>query len=394
MSSYSIVIVSNEVPKPEPTSAGERLIREFYFALKESGHTPIFLAPKPRNGYAATYDVPRHFVDSEETVMKRFTAPLRHSLGAVPNLSFYMALRQDEKAVSLLQEAVVIDMQWSSNILLAPLFRWINPDAKLVGTFHDINEQRIKRRAAVEPDQLKTLIWSTVGSVVGVVEGLATVFLDLVIVLSDKDRFLLRSPKKFKDKVHAVIPPVYLESSKKLSTRSAGHEIVFVGTMYRWENHHAVEWFIQKVLPLIWEEKPEIEFTVVGESPSADLVQMAKDSRIKFTGFLDDIEVAYDAATLLVSPIKLGSGVKFKTLDAILRGIPVVSTTAGVEGIAKVDWVSALAEDPSTFAQKVLKVLDNYDYFVNKSLDYAIDARGIYSKESYQALIRKLYLEI
>ncbi|WP_326503540.1 glycosyltransferase [Rothia nasimurium] len=391
MSQYSVVILSHEVPKPEPTSAGERLIRELYFALREAGHTPIFLASVPRNGYAPAYDLPRYFVATGTRPLERAVARLTRSFTWIPNISFYMALMRDKQAMSLLQEAAVIDMQWSSNVLLAPLMRRINPTARLVGTFHDINEQRLKRRSASEPQPIKSSLWCAQAITSGLLEGLTTRFLDRTVVLSDKDRALLRAPKKVKDRVYTVIPPVYLDFSQPKLQRKPGHNVVFVGTMYRWENHQAVEWFIRQVLPLIWAKRPEIKFTVVGESPSHDLMKLGEDARIEFTGFVDDLEPIYAQATLLVSPIKLGSGVKFKTLDAILRGIPLVSTGAGIEGIAQVSWASALAESPQAFAEKVLAVLDDYETFAQKAGQSAVEASRVYSKEAYQGKIKEVY---
>lgn len=392
MIKYSVVIISHEVPKPEPTSAGERLIRELYFTLKDIGHTPIFLAPVPRNGFAPAYDVPAHFVEVGqgpiERLINRATLPVATW---VPNIRLYMALLRDKSALEILRQARIIDMQWSANVLLAPLLRKINPYAKLVGTFHDINEQRLKRRAITEPHGAKAALWRFQGVLAGKADSVALRSLDKAVVLSEKDRALLTAPLTIKDKVYTVIPPVYIEMNQKSERQPDLNHLVFIGTMYRWENHQAVEWFIQDVLPIIWKENSKIRLTVVGESPSPELVELGNDSRITFTGFVENLEPIYAEASLIIAPIHLGSGVKFKTLEAILRGIPVVSTGAGVEGIAKVDWVSAIAQTPESFARSVRNVLSNYDSYTEKAKKSSLEAQRVYSKNTYQMLIKEVY---
>lgn len=392
MKAYSTVIVSTEVPKPEPTSAGERLIRELYFALEAKGQSPVFLAPVPRNGYAKNYDVAAHFIPVDVHPAMRSLQKLLSPVSTwTPNLSFFFAMIADSKARTILRNAQIIDLQWTSNVLLAPLVRLLNPTAHLVGTFHDVAEQRLRRRAREERHPLKSAVWVAQAFASRRMDRVAIKSLDRAVVLSEKDRLLLKSFSAEFDKIIPVIPPVYLQSDSLVERKPNLNEILFVGTMYRWENHQAVEWFITDILPRIWVDKPGVHFTVVGESPSRDLLKLGEDPRITFTGFVDNVEPFYAAAGLVVAPIKLGSGVKFKTLDAILRAIPIVTTNAGVEGVANVGWVSAVAHTPESFAQRVIEVLDQYEKFASRADRARHDALITYSQKKYRKIIGEVY---
>lgn len=392
MEKKKAVILTPEIPKTEPTSAGERLIRELYFALEAHDYEPVFVAPAPRNGYATEYDVRRYFVDVAEEGLQHGVAKIRTGVSTwTPNLEFCLALRQDKGAQKLLREAELIDLQWSASILLAPWIRSLNKSARIVGTYHDISEQRLKRRSSVEGHPLKSLAWKSQALVSRYADTLANRFLDRIVVLSEKDRSLLPVASKDHDKVLAVSPPVYFDAALPLAWEPAENNLLFVGTMYRWENHQAAQWFIQEILPLIWAKRPDVTFTVVGESPSSDLLDIGKDPRITFTGFVESVEPYYASAAAVVAPLQLGSGVKFKTLDAILRGIPVVATGVGVEGIAKVDWVSGMAHTPAGFAEQVLKVLDSPELYHLKAKESQAEALSFYSQESYREQIGLAY---
>ncbi len=392
MKKYSVVIVSPQVPKPEPTNAGERLIRELYFALEAQGHNPIFLAPFPRNGLADFYDVSAQFVQVEKTSLEKTVQKVLSPISTwTPNLIFFISMVRDKEARAILKRAKIIDLQWTSSVLLAPLIRLLNPSAQITGTFHDISEQRLKRRARTADSPLKSLAWRAQAAVSGRADGLVVRSLNQAIVLSEKDRLLVKCSPIQSDKVVSVIPPVYLDMGSLPARHPDLNQILFVGTMYRWENHQAVEWFIKDILPLVWAKKPDVKFTVVGQSPSSDLIKQAADPRITFTGFVEDLELYYAEASMVVAPLQLGSGVKFKTLDAILRSIPVVATSAGIEGIAKVEWASALAHSAESFAQRVLDVLDNYDAFTQKAHRAQQEALEVYSQEAYRKLIGEVY---
>ena len=57
-------------------------------------------------------------------------------------------------------------------------------------------------------------------------------------------------------------------------------------------------------------------------------------------------------------PLRYGAGVKFKVIDAMSYGVPVVSTTVGAEGIGDSSWFAAISDDPQRLAEALLECLD------------------------------------
>jgi glycosyltransferase involved in cell wall biosynthesis len=60
---------------------------------------------------------------------------------------------------------------------------------------------------------------------------------------------------------------------------------------------------------------------------------------------------------VFVCPVRSGSGVRVKLLEAFASGIPTVSTRLGAEGLATKDGeVCSLADDADGTAQKILRL--------------------------------------
>jgi glycosyltransferase involved in cell wall biosynthesis len=74
----------------------------------------------------------------------------------------------------------------------------------------------------------------------------------------------------------------------------------------------------------------------------------------------EDLTPFYRSSAVFVNPMQNGAGVKLKTIEAALRGLPVVSTKTGAEGIGLVKDVHyKCANTPSDFAAQVSDVLRN-----------------------------------
>jgi len=85
--------------------------------------------------------------------------------------------------------------------------------------------------------------------------------------------------------------------------------------------------------------------------PGVEIVENVPDARPYFTRL-----------QVLAYPLPQGSGMMIKVLEAMAYGIPVVTTTEGIEGYAAEDGRHALiADDDERFAERVAQALDDAD---------------------------------
>lgn len=159
-----------------------------------------------------------------------------------------------------------------------------------------------------------------------------------------------------------VIPNgVDLEYFSPQDKKSDDLSLVFTGVMNFEPNSDAVIYFYQEIFPIIRKEFPEIKFTIVGKDPAKELLQIAdKDKNVKCAGYVRDVRPYLREASVFVCPMRSGSGIKNKVLEAMAMALPVVSTNIGCEAIEAIPNESVLiANSPKSFAEAVIKLLQD-----------------------------------
>lgn len=137
---------------------------------------------------------------------------------------------------------------------------------------------------------------------------------------------------------------------------------IFMGDYKYFPNSDAVLYFAAEIMPLIRARQPEFTLHLLGKEPPAEIRALGNDpnSGIKVLGLVDDTRPHLTSATMFVCPLRSGSGTRFKLLEALACGLPVVSTTLGAEGLGAVDGEHMLiADTPEAFAKAVLRLLDD-----------------------------------
>ena len=183
--------------------------------------------------------------------------------------------------------------------------------------------------------------------------------------------------------------------------RPCGREpdtMLFLGSFRHDPNRVALDWFIGRILPAVLARRPEARLVVAGSDPPPAHAYADFGGRLEVLGYVDDVREPLDRYAVFVCPIRSGSGVRVKLLEAFASGMPVVSTTIGAEGLAAADGeFCRLADDPEGFADRVVAMLENEDAAaemarraraeVEANWDMAaITARLV---ESYRELVRE-----
>jgi glycosyltransferase involved in cell wall biosynthesis len=99
---------------------------------------------------------------------------------------------------------------------------------------------------------------------------------------------------------------------------------------------------------------------IAGRNPPPALVAEAAASGMnwRFTGSVADIRPHLHEGDISLIPLRVGSGTRLKAFEAIASGLPVVSTTLGVEGLGLTPGEHFLAADTDAeFADAILALL-------------------------------------
>lgn len=100
---------------------------------------------------------------------------------------------------------------------------------------------------------------------------------------------------------------------------------------------------------------------LVGQDPTPSMKQRAGDNpHILITGEVPEISPYLNEASLVVAPLKSGSGTKFKLLQAMAIGKPVITTKIGAEGLYITDGIEALiCKNNDDIEQRLIELLAN-----------------------------------
>ncbi|MBT5492365.1 glycosyltransferase family 4 protein [bacterium] len=148
-------------------------------------------------------------------------------------------------------------------------------------------------------------------------------------------------------------------------------DIVFFGSTAKF-NVDSVEWFIKH----IWNDyriKENFNFHIYGLICNK-LLNMPKD--IFIHGLVNDIKEVYINADIVINPIRFGSGLKIKNVEAMSYGIPLITTSIGIQGMKKISQDEVIiANTTEKFLSEILKLIEDDKRILlsNNSKQYAKD---------------------
>nr|WP_167516442.1 glycosyltransferase family 4 protein [Pseudoclavibacter terrae] len=293
------------------------------------------------------------------------------------------------RSLRAIRNADVLDIQWSDWAHWSVL-RVVNPRVKLIVTLHDITSQSAGRRLEQARRPLQRAKWTLSRSLARLLQVFVLKVADQVVVLSDKDRDLLAGGRS-NEKIVVVSPPLETSSSGGIFY-SPNKSVLFLAYFLRQENAEALEWFIDLVWPEVFRAVPDAQLRIVGTGLSPALsARLSGIPGVRVEGFIECVDDAYRDTQLAVVPLRSGAGVKFKSIDPLLRGLPVVATSVGAEGIGGPEIFTAIEDDPIRFANAVQRILLDPKDSVGKANRTRVWAEKKYGMRAFALKVETLY---
>lgn len=137
--------------------------------------------------------------------------------------------------------------------------------------------------------------------------------------------------------------------------------LLFMGTL-SWEpNIDGILWFIDEVYPRLIQTQPELQLYILGKLSDDRLTDAAKKfPGIELCGFIEQIEDYLSKSRVFIVPLRFGSGMKVKVLEGMYRGLPMVCSSIGAEGLKVRNGEELMiANEAEEFSIKVNKLLED-----------------------------------
>lgn len=143
--------------------------------------------------------------------------------------------------------------------------------------------------------------------------------------------------------------------------------ILFIGD-FRWiQNRDAAVFLIKEIWSKlsskfkIQSSNLNVKLWIVGKNIPSSIKNLTNDESIIFDeNAPEKTEEIYQRSFVLVAPIRVGGGTQYKILEAMSSGIPVVTTTLGIEGLKVFDKKEVIVADSAdSFVQAIIELVEN-----------------------------------
>lgn len=185
---------------------------------------------------------------------------------------------------------------------------------------------------------------------------------DTLIVMSEEDKAYIARQINNNTKIEVVANGVDTKwFAEKKHTKPSRPTILCVGTFKWLPNVEAVWFLVKEIWPKIKQQIPTARLWIVGNAPAPDVLALEhSDASITVTGTIPDIRDAFTQSDLLIAPVLSGKGTRYKVLEALASGTPVVATETAVEGLALKNGTHVLAANAADdIARLVVELLNS-----------------------------------
>jgi glycosyltransferase involved in cell wall biosynthesis len=220
-----------------------------------------------------------------------------------------------------------------------------------------------RRMAETAPWFLKPVLWQETARIERY-EGMVVGEFDHTLAVTEPDRrALIKVLKKGGDNrpaIHVIPIAVDTLAQKPVERQRGSKNILTLGTLHYPPNADGIRWFLQEVFPLVRDLLPGVSLTIVGKNPPRDFREEAAQlpGVVRVTGYVPDLQPVLAEAGAMVVPVRAGGGMRVRILEAFAHGMPVITTTVGLEGIEAEPGRDVLVADtPGAFASAVVQVL-------------------------------------
>ena len=172
------------------------------------------------------------------------------------------------------------------------------------------------------------------------------------------------------------------EILKPINTRK--WDIFFIGFNNPF-NVEGLNWFLEEVYSYL---DKNLKILLVGTATNGIEKSYSNVDIIQYAPNLDEI---FENVKISICPMFRGTGIKIKVVESMEKGLPIVCTERGVDGLPdKTECGCLVTQDPKEFAEYINKLIRNIEFYKEisgKIVNYYIK---IFDREKYIEVIEKV----
>lgn len=189
-------------------------------------------------------------------------------------------------------------------------------------------------------------------------ENLIYDYFDHHTIISEQDRQLIFHS----DRNKIAVIPNGIDAQYFLPNREQyKYHIAFTGNMSYPPNVDCALRLAKEILPLIQKSIPNVTLLIAGANPARNILKLQGDV-IHVSGWMEDIRSAYDQSAIFMAPMRRGSGLQNKLLEAMCMTLPCITSGAAANAMnAKNEEHMLICESNEEFAAMAVRLLNQPD---------------------------------
>jgi len=164
-----------------------------------------------------------------------------------------------------------------------------------------------------------------------------------------------------KNRIKGLLVPNGTTQKKVIQKDFSEPSLIFCGSLDYAPNKNGLLWFYEMIWPKLKMTVKGITLTVIGRNGfDMAYAPLKIDPQINFVGEVKDVTPYYQKNNIAIVPLLEGSGTRLKILEAMSFGLPIITTSVGVEGITTINNTNILIANGSEFfTSSIANVLEN-----------------------------------
>ncbi len=270
-----------------------------------------------------------------------------------PFQAAYFFNRRINRDIALLIEKHRPDHIFCQLIRTAEYARNIDIDKTI--DYQDVFSEGLKRRLRFSPWYLRPLLKSEYNRVKKYEYRVFDLF-DKKTIISYPD--LERIPHPGRNSIE-VVPNGVDTDFFRPDSRDKEFEVLFTGNMAYPPNVDGAEFLVRDIMPIVWRQIPDARVAIAGAYPAARVRALA-GKNVTVTGWVDDIREYYWKSRIFIAPMRIGTGLQNKVLEAMATGLPCITSPLANAALRAAPGKQVLiGSGPAEYAQHILSLLQD-----------------------------------
>jgi polysaccharide biosynthesis protein PslH len=230
----------------------------------------------------------------------------------------------------------------------------------------------MERRKNVAPFYLKSIMQLETNRLKKYEQCISKVFQQAFIIAEKDEQVIAPINCSFEIVANGV------EINTKSTLVDKKYTIAYTGNMSYPPNVDAALFLVEQIMPLVWKTLPEANLVIAGTSPTSKVLGL-KSERVIVTGRVPDMSIYYLSSKIFVAPMRIGSGLQNKLLEAMSFGIPCITSTLANDALKAEPKMEILVSDTAkSFSKNMIELLQN------ETLYHQLSEKGFtFVKEKY-----------